>query len=223
LSVEASPAATVVLLRDGADGVETLLLRRNPALAFHGGAWVFPGGRIDAADATAAGTGASEDEIARVAAVREAREETGLTVEPAGLVPLSHWTTPPAAPKRFATWFFLATIKGGELKVDGSEICEHRWMRPAEALSAQRSGSLVLPAATFVTLHDLQPHPTVEVALRAVDHRVFEPRPRAVEGGTCSLYGGDSAYDGGELDVPGPRHRLWMLASGWRYERLLGR
>ena len=223
MTAEASPAATVVLLRDAAEGVETLLLRRNPALAFHGGAWVFPGGRVDSADTEAAGPGASADDIARLAAVREAREETGLTVEAAGLVPLSHWTTPEAAPKRFATWFFLATVAGGELHVDGEEICEHRWMKPSEALSAQRSGTLQLPAATFVTLHDLQPHPTVEVALRAVDHRVFEPRPRTVDGGTCSLYGGDSAYDGGALEVPGPRHRLWMLTSGWRYERLLGR
>ena len=46
----AIPAATVVLLRDGADGVETLMLRRDSKLAFAGGAWVFPGGRIDPED-----------------------------------------------------------------------------------------------------------------------------------------------------------------------------
>ena len=39
-------AATVVLLRDGAGGLETLLLRRNSRIAF-GGMWVFPGGRVD--------------------------------------------------------------------------------------------------------------------------------------------------------------------------------
>ena len=46
----AMPAATVVLLRDTPDGVETLMLRRDTELAFAGGAWVFPGGRIDPED-----------------------------------------------------------------------------------------------------------------------------------------------------------------------------
>ncbi|MEX0732707.1 MAG: hypothetical protein WED00_00435 [Aquisalimonadaceae bacterium] len=46
------PAATVVLLRDGRDGPETLLVQRSPALVFGGGAYVFPGGRVDAADHT---------------------------------------------------------------------------------------------------------------------------------------------------------------------------
>ena len=46
----AIPAATVVLLRDAPGGVETLMLRRNSKLAFAGGAWVFPGGRIDPED-----------------------------------------------------------------------------------------------------------------------------------------------------------------------------
>ena len=43
---ELIPAATVVLLRDGADGIETLMLRKNSKIAF-AGMWVFPGGRID--------------------------------------------------------------------------------------------------------------------------------------------------------------------------------
>jgi len=45
----ARPAATVVLLRDGAAGLEVYLQRRHAAMTF-GGAWVFPGGRIDDAD-----------------------------------------------------------------------------------------------------------------------------------------------------------------------------
>ena len=42
-------AATVVLLRDGSDGLETLMLRKNSKIAF-GGMWVFPGGRVDPGD-----------------------------------------------------------------------------------------------------------------------------------------------------------------------------
>ena len=45
----AVPAATVVVLRDAPSGVEVLMLRKSSRIAF-GGMWVFPGGRIDAAD-----------------------------------------------------------------------------------------------------------------------------------------------------------------------------
>ena len=46
------PAATVVVARDSATQgfIEILLLRRNSKLVFHGGHWVFPGGRVDQAD-----------------------------------------------------------------------------------------------------------------------------------------------------------------------------
>lgn len=44
------PAATVVLVRDVADGVEVFMLQRDPALTFGGGAHVFPGGSVDRAD-----------------------------------------------------------------------------------------------------------------------------------------------------------------------------
>ena len=46
----AKPSASVVVVRDGAEALEVLMLRRNEKIAFHGGAWVFPGGRVDAED-----------------------------------------------------------------------------------------------------------------------------------------------------------------------------
>jgi len=46
-----SPAATVVLLRDSAQGPEIFMLRRTLQAKFASGAYVFPGGRVDAADA----------------------------------------------------------------------------------------------------------------------------------------------------------------------------
>ncbi|NIR35846.1 MAG: NUDIX domain-containing protein, partial [Actinobacteria bacterium] len=80
--VPAIPAATVVVLRDGGSGLETLMLRRNSKIAF-GGMWVFPGGRVDDADRT----GVDDDvDAARNAAVREAREETALEVDPGAMV-----------------------------------------------------------------------------------------------------------------------------------------
>ena len=48
------PAATVVLVRETEQdsGLQVLLLQRNSRLVFHGGHWVFPGGRIDAVSYT---------------------------------------------------------------------------------------------------------------------------------------------------------------------------
>ena len=73
-----SPAATVVVMRAAGQELEVLLLRRSSQLAFYGGAWVFPGGRIDACD----GDGGDDELCARNAAVRELCEESGLASRP---------------------------------------------------------------------------------------------------------------------------------------------
>lgn len=52
--VPALPAATVTLLRDTADGLEVLMLQRNHQSGFMPGAYLFPGGAIDAVDEHAA-------------------------------------------------------------------------------------------------------------------------------------------------------------------------
>ena len=83
-SVEPRPAASVVLLRDGAAGPEILYLRRNPDLRFMGGYWVFPGGRVDAVDCAKAPVDDPHGP-ARQAAVREAEEESGVQVNPTDL------------------------------------------------------------------------------------------------------------------------------------------
>ena len=221
--VEAAPAATVVLLRDrvapgDAGGLEVLLLRRNSQLAFHGGAWVFPGGRIDPVDAGPGGDAGA----ARRAAAREAREEAGIAVDPDSLVQISHWTTPEGLPKRFATWFFAGQADTAPVQVDGGEIHAHAWRTPREALAAQRAGEIELPPPTFVTLATLVPHTRAADALaavRATDPLVFHPRVVRIPGGACSLYPADAGWDARDPDVAGPRHRLLMVDSGWIYLR----
>lgn len=76
------PAATLVIFRESVDGPELLMVERARAMAFAGGALVFPGGRIDPADyEIAAAMGSDTDELAaRVAAVRETIEEAGLPI-----------------------------------------------------------------------------------------------------------------------------------------------
>lgn len=87
-------AATIVLLRDGAPGLETLLLQRHGDTVFGPGHYVFPGGAVDAADADPAlqarCDGLDDAQASRVlgirqgglafwiAVVRECFEESGL-------------------------------------------------------------------------------------------------------------------------------------------------
>src|ERR1043166_4956409 len=209
-SAIAHPAATVVLLRDGTPGCEVLLVRRNAQLAFHGGAWVFPGGRIDLEDYDA-----SRDVMAaaRRAAVREAREEAGIAIAEASLERLSRWVTPEGLPKRFDTWFFAAPAGDDAVQVDGGEIHEHRWLTPSRALAEQRAGAIELPPPTFVTLMQLAAHRGAAETLAAIARGPFEsfvPRLHIIPEGACTLYAGDAGYDSGELNQPGPRHRLWI-------------
>ncbi|SEN18364.1 NUDIX domain-containing protein [Sphingomonas gellani] len=85
----AIPAATLVIFRER-DGrrPELLMLERSTAMRFAAGATVFPGGRIDAADhlfAQNIGCTDAEEGAARIAALRETLEETGV---PIGLSPV---------------------------------------------------------------------------------------------------------------------------------------
>jgi len=220
--VTAHPAATVVLLREGDEGCEVLLVRRNSKLAFHGGAWVFPGGRIDAEDFTHA-EDADVAEAARRAAVREAEEEAGVLIDPGELILFSRWVTPEGLPKRFDAWFFAARAPMGEVQVDGGEIEEHRWFRPDDALAAKRAGAIDLPPPTFVTLTQFCGVGGVDdllESLRCCALRSYVPRLHMLrEGIACSLYEGDAGYESGDPTCEGPRHRLWMNHDGsWSYE-----
>src|SRR5205823_12608989 len=88
-------AATVILLRGGADSLEVLLVRRTPEARFMGGVWVFPGGAVDAGE----GNG---EEAHRAAAIRELREEAAITLEDGEtLAKFSRWITPAQVKIRF--------------------------------------------------------------------------------------------------------------------------
>jgi len=91
---EARPAATVLLLRPSSLGPEVLLLRRASSAGFFPNTWVFPGGRVEAADASVPTCGAvpalpAAEAAFAVAALRECLEEAGVWLghgePPAGL------------------------------------------------------------------------------------------------------------------------------------------
>jgi 8-oxo-dGTP pyrophosphatase MutT (NUDIX family) len=211
------PAATVVLVRDGDHGLETLMLHKNSKLAF-GGMWVFPGGRIDDEDRDGA---ASAEDAARRAAVREAAEEADLRVEPGDLAWFAHWTPPAGAPRRFATWFFVGPAPDGAVTIDGGEIHDSAWMAPADALARRDRGEVELAPPTWMSLRYLSQFGTVAELLadaRDRDPDIYETRIGRVEGGLVAMWAGDAAYESGEIDTPGPRHRLVMTNPEWRLE-----
>src|SRR3546814_9655982 len=147
-SPPAIPADTVVLLRDGDEGLETLMLHRTSKVAF-GGMWVFPGGRVYPEDRRP--DDPDEEAAARRAAAREAMAECDLRVAAEDVVAFSHWTPPAVTIRRYATWFFVARAVDGEVTVDGGEIHDHRWLAPREVLSPRARREVGPPPPTWVT------------------------------------------------------------------------
>jgi len=226
-------AATVIPLRDavqpdGTTALEVLMLRKSSAISF-GGMWVFPGGKVDPDDDDPAAPG-DELAAARRAAAREALEEADLLVEPAAMVPFSHWTPPAAAAmgsrKRFLTWFFACRAPVGEdgvVTIDMGEIHEDEWVRPADMLRRRDEGEIQLVPPTVVTLHDLAAHGSVDEVLDAARARTpfqYVTKILGTPDGTAmvALWHGDAAYESEDLDAPGPRHRLVMEDPAWRLE-----
>jgi len=145
-------AATVVLVRDCPD-LHVLVLRRSADLAFLPGATVFPGGAVDPQD-TRAARDLGLDEF-RVAAARECLEECGIPLDPSSLVEFGRWVTPPGAPRRYDTRFFVALAPDGhEGEHDGRELVASAWMRPGDVLAASRRGEIeiILPTERSLEL-----------------------------------------------------------------------
>lgn len=183
-------AASVIIMRDSGEGPEVLLVQRNPASRFMGGAWVFPGGAVHADDGDAADT-----------AVRETEEEAGLVLEDSSaLVPWSRWITPAMVKIRFDTWFFVARAPdGAEPKCDGEECVDLRWLRPQDALDAYQREELLLVFPTIRHLQELSMYESVDHVLETGRERRIEPiEPRVVldQGGVARvLLPGEPGYD----------------------------
>jgi len=161
-ATEPREAATVIVLRGGSERLEVLLVQRNPAARFMGGAWVFPGGAVDA----------GEDH--RAAGIREVREEAGLEVD--ALIPFSRWITPPQVKIRFDTVFFLAPARAGdEPRPDGGETVDLRWFSPGDALSSHRRDEIALVFPTIKTLEALEGFGSAGELLAWADGREVEP------------------------------------------------
>ena len=224
-AVEIRPAATLVLIRDSAEGPQVLMLRRNIKLVFAGGAWVFPGGRVDAEERQASDNIAA---ASRLAAVRETWEEAGISVDPDTLTHIAHWTTPIGSPRRFAAWFYALILPDGvdNIAVDGSEIHEYRWFRPTDALAGHRNGELEMLEPTWMTLRLFEHCPdldSVADVLTGIEPQYFHSRIADIPGGTTYMYAGDSGHETGNPNLPGPQRRIVAVGSDWRFEEEEGK
>jgi 8-oxo-dGTP pyrophosphatase MutT (NUDIX family) len=186
-------AATVILLRGGADAIEVLLVQRNPQARFMGGAWVFPGGAVDRHE----GEG---DGALRAAALRELAEEAGVRLAgPDALVPFSRWITPAEVTIRFDTWFFLAALPpGAHARVDGAEVVDSRWYTPETALAASRAGEILLVFPTIKHLEQLTSFGSAQELIERVHTGEVGPvQPRVIRSGgiTRIVLPGEPGYD----------------------------
>lgn len=217
------PAATVVILRPARrarSGFEVLLTQRPATMAFGPGIHVFPGGRVDATDgvsadgAVGAGDPGRTDPLAahRIAAAREAREEVGIDLDPADLVPMTRWVTPPELPRRFDVRFFAALLPvGGRVRRHRGEVEGTEWITPAAGLRAMRTGRMEIWQPTAVTLQQLDGLSSFEAVRRA-----FAPSPGPAPirtrigamGRVPGLARIDGAWAGG---IEGRRWTGWLI------------
>ena len=188
------------VLHQGED-VEVLMVRRSATARFMAGAWVFPGGVVDAEDHGAVALACIDDladpELGPwvAAGLREVVEETGvwLTESPfvaaaddvfaqaaanrikfAGhrIAYFANWITPTMVPVRFDARFFLAGIPEKVApQPDEREVDAAEFIAPSEALRRAEHGEWLVPFPTQRTLEQLAGFESVEAALNEWRHK----------------------------------------------------
>lgn len=178
----------MIAVREGGDAPEVLVIERSGGARFLPGYVAFPGGAVEAHDASLAERWfGSAAEAARACAVRELIEEVGLRPAGAGLGPagpqafdevdvrpdrlpqLARWIAPPEVPVRFdARYFALDAGSGADPVPDGEEAVSAWWISPAHLLREWEAGACRLYWPTYFTVQTLAGCATVEdlVALR---------------------------------------------------------
>lgn len=214
------PASTIMLARDNAGELEVLLLKRNKALAFAAGLWVFPGGKIEPIELEKSST---DLEAAKIAAIRETKEEADLDITQDKLIFFSHWTTPKIEPRRYATWFFFGGVdhQASDVTIDDSEIKEHVWLHPQVALDWLQEGKLAMMPPTIISLQLIRKCQSVTEAREKLleEEPIFTlPVLKLVEGKMVCMYEGDAGYHSSEPTSEGERHRMVLDLSKGKFD-----
>lgn len=177
--VEPLPSASILLVRDTSAGLEVLMQERPKTMAFAPGAFVFPGGKLDAVDDSYPAD--MDDAALRVSAIRELYEEAGVLLcdllppnfarhdKPEDfmadvlgekvslalddLVLFANWITPEVVPRRFDTYFYLAHDKHQqEVVPDMGETVSTHWVQPLKMLSDWEDDQVPLMFPTRLNL-----------------------------------------------------------------------
>jgi 8-oxo-dGTP pyrophosphatase MutT (NUDIX family) len=228
-----APSATVIMVRDSDAGLEVFLLQRHGLSDVLGGAYVFPGGKVDAADADeltaldvdlqAMHEALGEPELSLeqagalyAAAARELQEEAGVILPASALVPWSRWITPivgGVVRKRFDARFFIAHADAAqEARHDDHETVESGWLRPADALAQYWAHAIELAPPQIMTLQHLarfaSAHDAVEHA-RSRKPPLILPESWQEAEGRAVCYPGDERHPVRERAMPGPTRLVW--------------
>lgn len=232
--LESAPidSASVVLLREATAGFEVFLMRRHQNSAVLGGAYVFPGGKLDEADCAPhlwpeqglnpaqcqallheSSTPPERAAGLFVAAARELQEEAGVTLRELQrhLTPWSRWITPKMASvssKRFDTRFFLAVMPGEQSAAhDNHETTDSCWLSPREALLRFWDLQIDLAPPQIMGLVHLARHASLSQVLDEARVRGplrVEPEPFDEAGTRTICYPGDPRHSIRERALPGP-------------------
>ncbi len=168
------------------------MVKRHGQIAFMGGAYVFPGGKVDPGEDISRLVNSSLPELSKTpgrertreetlaiyaAALRELTEEAGVKLSRAeDLIAWAHWITPSREPKRFDTHFFLANMPDDQTPaIDEGESTECAWFPPKEAIAKHERGELHLPPPTMLTLMELAEFATAADAIRSAPSRKIAP------------------------------------------------
>ena len=226
-------AASVVLLRQSPAGrLEVLLMRRHDDSDVLGGAFVFPGGKVDAADAIVPSPAASALEMFErlgepalsaaqaaalyVAAARETLEEAAVRLGLDELHPWSRWITPrrpSMMSKRFDTRFFIAVLPAGqEVRHDARETVEALWIEPRLALERYWELRIRMAPPQIMSLAHLSRAADPAQAIAAARMRrpgLVEPESFEQDGGRVLVYPGDPRHSVVDRAMPGPSRLYW--------------
>ena len=125
----------------------------------------------------------------------------GVRLDGAGVHYVSRWVTPVGPPRRFDARFFVTAMPDGQMPAhDDDEAVAHRWIRPADALDANRRSELAMFSPTVGVLRRLAEFATVAEAVAAAasstaaDDEMIRIRP-GVEGPERVAFPTDADYE----------------------------
>ena len=105
-----------------------------------------------------------------------------LSLDLKALKPVSRWVTPIGGPRRYDTYFFVASLSNSvKASADGKEAVEAFWITPTEALKRWKAKEMVMISPTLATLKSLQGYKTVQEVFDCLEERALPENIRVVD------------------------------------------